>query len=663
MITPLLLAFLWQPQPAPAVRGAVRDAATGAPVADVRITKGATLAWSDATGSFALAAARGDTLRLRRVGYREATVIVETDTVEISLQPLSLVLQRVDVRGSAVADVARLIAVRGVVEERAAGATSLADVVQRMPYVSSRGARGEVVISMRAARPEQVLVLLDGLPLNDPATGVADLGVIPLAALGTITVTPGSDAARHGSGASGGVLSLNTADASVLAMHTGSYGARGLEGAAAVRGGDWSVRAGAHWSRDDADFPFVNDERSPDTLEHRVNADVRRTSVFGSAVGPRLQMFALGTHAERGLGGAINNRSSDTVRETVRRALVRLGTARGEWRAGVGLRALDLAIRDPRRPTYRSDAGALALDADAAGVMRNVVVRLGAGAERATGTFLDAPVRPRAHASVERAVERDALRMVGSVRGDIVRDGGVHLSPSLAVERDGVVVLFARAAQGFRVPSFYDLYFASQSGVALGDVRPERVLIDAEAGARATRGVATASVSVFARRTRDAIVWFPGFGLWSPQNVHRETARGVEGRVLADTRAWRVDVWGAAYATRSVVDGIEIATPYVPRAAGGASARAFIGQFTVSAALSALGRRQFLLAPASRRTELPGVALGDVALGYRFPLRRASALLTLGVANVADVRWESVRRYPTAGRTVTAALVLDTHKD
>lgn len=662
MIAPLLLAFLFQGEPL-TVRGEVRDAASGAPIADVRASTGTSLAWSDATGVFALSAARGDTVTIRRVGYRETTVVIGMESIRIALQPVTHALKRVNVVGSATAEAARVAAVRVVGEERAAAATSLADVVQRIPYVASRGARGEVVISMRAARSEQVLVLLDGLPLNDPATGVADLSDIPLAALGTVTATPGSDAARYGSGASGGVLSLNTANASVLAVHAGSFGARGIEGAAVARAADWSLRGGVHWSRDDADFPFVNDERSPDTLEHRVNAGVQRSSVFGSAVGPRLQLFALGTRAERGLGGAINNRSNDTVRETLRRLSIRLGAAHGDWRAGVGIRALDLTIRDPRRPTYGSDAGAFVLEADAASVFRGVAIRLGAAAERATGTFLDAPVRPRAHAAIERPFDARALRIMAAVRGDIVRDGGAHLSPSLAIERGGSVVLFARVAQGFRVPSFYDLYFASQSGVALGDVRPERVLLDAEAGVRATRGVVTASTSLFTRRTRDAIVWFPGFGLWSPQNVHRETARGVEGRVLAAARMWRLDAWGAAYSTRSLVDGIEIATPYVPRAAGGASARAVVGRFTLSASLSALGRRQFLLAPASRGSELPGVALGDAALAYRFPLRRASALLTVGVSNIADVRWESVRRYPTPGRSVTAALVLDSHKD
>lgn len=662
MTAAALVVVLWASAAAQEVsrdllRGRVLDAVTGAPVVSARVLAPRDTAVSGDDGTFRVRAVRGDSLRVQRIGYREARTLAGADGQNIALTPSAHRLARVEASGLD-ASVARHLASRDVTAERAAGAIVLSDVVRRLPFVGVRGARGEIVVSVRASRPEQVLVLLDGMPLNDPATGAADLGDIPLAVAGVVTAAPGGDAARRGSGASGGVLSLTSPSGPLLAAFAGAYGARGVEGAAHHRLADWSLRAGAHVSRTAMNYPFLNTERTPDSTEHRVNADERRASLFASAIGPRAHAAALLSERERGLAGAVNDRSSDTVRERMRRLLLQTASSGEAWRAAAGVRALQVVVRDPRRSTYRSDARSLSADADLARDVHGVTLQAGAGADHASGSLLDAPVRPRGHLSLSHERTRRSFRFAGAVRADAVRNAGVHLSPSVALERVGAVTLFARLAQGFRVPSFYDLYFASESGVALAAVAPERVRFDGETGARVARGAWQASAAVFARDTRDAIVWFPGFGLWSPQNVARERARGSEVRLALEVAAVAVDAWGAAYETRARVDGIDIPTPYVPHAAGGATARLRAGKLTLTTALEALGRRQFVLGPAAKRSELPGVALVDAGASYRFTLFRAGALVSAGVRNVAGVRWESVRRYPTARRSWSAALVL-----
>jgi SAM-dependent methyltransferase len=71
-----------------------------------------------------------------------------------------------------------------------------------------------------------VLVLLDGMPINDPLTGAADLSGIPVRSLESATVVLGADAGS-GSGATAGVLSLRTrgvARGTAVSLTAGSFG-------------------------------------------------------------------------------------------------------------------------------------------------------------------------------------------------------------------------------------------------------------------------------------------------------------------------------------------------------------------------------------------------------------------------------------------------------
>jgi len=119
------------------------------------------------------------------------------------------------------------------------------------------------------------------------------------------------------------------------------------------------------------------------------------------------------------------------------------------------------------------------------------------------------------------------------------------------------VTLFARAAQGFRIPTFYDLHVVSPLGVELRAVAPERVVVDAEGGLRMLEGGVVIQAAAFTRLTRNAIVWLPGSFTWSPRNVEREQVHGAEARGSAASGALRGELWAGAYVTRARIDGQE----------------------------------------------------------------------------------------------------------
>jgi vitamin B12 transporter len=89
---------------------------------------------------------------------------------------------------------------------------TLSDALDSVPGVSIRsfGGLGSLsTISIRGAGSENVLVLLDGVPLN-PTGGSVDLSDIPLNSLERIEIIRGGESATYGGGASGGIIRLTS---------------------------------------------------------------------------------------------------------------------------------------------------------------------------------------------------------------------------------------------------------------------------------------------------------------------------------------------------------------------------------------------------------------------------------------------------------------------
>ncbi|MEW6442979.1 MAG: TonB-dependent receptor [bacterium] len=87
------------------------------------------------------------------------------------------------------------------------------DLLSRQPgvHLSQFGGLGQFsTVSIRGSSAEQVLVLLDGIPLNSGEGGSVDLSSIPLEALERIEIVRGGGSAVYGPDAMGGVVNLIT---------------------------------------------------------------------------------------------------------------------------------------------------------------------------------------------------------------------------------------------------------------------------------------------------------------------------------------------------------------------------------------------------------------------------------------------------------------------
>src|SRR5690606_25804552 len=116
-----------------------------------------------------------------------------------------------------------------------------ADLLARSP--------AQADLSIRGGSFEQILVLVDGVPVNDRQTGHFHLDVaVPLDAVERIEVLRGPASAIYGSSAIGGVVNIvtrrGTSDLHARAQ-TGSFGAYAAGAGVGAARGAWSARVDA----------------------------------------------------------------------------------------------------------------------------------------------------------------------------------------------------------------------------------------------------------------------------------------------------------------------------------------------------------------------------------------------------------------------------------
>ncbi|MDZ7269538.1 MAG: TonB-dependent receptor [candidate division KSB1 bacterium] len=281
---------------------------------------------ADASGHFAienLFAGEYD-VQASFVGYEPQIrqgVVVQKDfvtTVDFKLQPKIITLDEIVIE--AAADQSALSAFQHKItaaQMQQSGARNVAELLRTMPGVDiseEAGGSGRKRISIRGSNPSQVLVLLDGVPLNDPLTGEVDLNQIPLAGVAEIRVLKGGHSSRHGSGALGGVVEISSQqtprDEIRVSGQLGEYGARGIRSSLA---GNFR-RLNAFFSfenlAEEGDYPYAYQRPDGTTVEEtRLNAGfVSRnySGRLGLDLTPHSFQFHAHLHrSQRGLPGLV----------------------------------------------------------------------------------------------------------------------------------------------------------------------------------------------------------------------------------------------------------------------------------------------------------------------------------------------------------------------
>ncbi|MFW6039865.1 MAG: TonB-dependent receptor [Gemmatimonadota bacterium] len=535
--------------------------------------------------------------------------------------------------------------------------------------VRGQGGGGRQVLSVRGGRPEGVLVLLDGLPLNDPLTGEADLSTVPLSSLESATLVRGAGAARYGSGALGGALflesSASAASEPAARVALGSYGAYEASGSAGWSGEGAGVRIGAGIGGAANDFPYEDRLAGDSPMARRLNADseTRWLSLAGEAGDVRGTLRLDGL--ERGVPGRMGTGAFAGDRWREHRWTLSGQARRERTTARLGVRGLAMRYT----PAEGETTDQRALDARAGAEVAlpgspGVVVAGRLSYERLEGDDIaGVPDRVSAGATLRTVLSRDdATFGVEPLLGVDVSGGETALSPEFGawLRPAESVRLYGRLGRAYRVPTFADLHFEAAPGLrANPDLESERVVLDAELGIEASvgsRSAPTASVrlSAWARDTRRPIVWLASSAsVWSPRNLERLAARGLEVETrLASAGAapagWAVDAGLTLQRSRLGFGSNRNPLPYQPDVTARVAAELRHGATAGRLEATYTGSRTTSVA-ATRR--LAGFVTVDVGLRRRFTPGPLTVDAAVGIDNLLDRQYELVELFPEPGRS------------
>jgi outer membrane cobalamin receptor len=672
--------------------GRIRDG-SGAPVefASVELLEAGARALSDAAGRYAFRSVSSGryTLRVSRVGYETRAITVEiaggsAHELDVDLVTAPVALEGVDVSVGA----SPPSGVRMAREDIArSGARSAGELLRSFPgvVIHSTTPGGPLTASVRGGAAGGVLVLVDGVALNDPVTGEADLSSIPAERIETVVLLPGAQSARYGPRAQTGVILIETRAEALGRELRGSAGSLGARSVSAAWGHSWPIElaAGAEWGALEGDFDFDLPDEVGGGRSRRRNADSRSVGAWAAATdrlaGGVLRVRGSADATRRGLPGRAYA-PSPHARQTADRLQ---GTA--SWQRLAGRGSVQLQLTGSRHEIrFSDDQPPFGLPYHDSARVSEVAVR-GDAERRASdgegfsfGGGVDArwqsvdasnlgdafpgelsDVGLFGHAAYALEVGGRDFTLAGQVRGDRDHRSRWTLSRSLLVGGAPVPWLFAAAAlrSSYSPPSLADQYFRDAVGVEPNpSLEAERVPLEVEVELRAERplGALLGSLSVSAYRgdVRGMIVWAPDFRfVWSPRNVDVQRV-GVESRASAESLDGRLGVRVAHSYTRVGYDrpppDDDVQVVYRPRHTASVRLDWRAGAWRLDLGAHFTGARNTVPA---RVNALPSFWASSVGLSKDLPVGSWTLTPTLRADRLFDEEASLIFGFPEPGRT------------
>jgi iron complex outermembrane receptor protein len=601
-------------------------------------------------------------------------------------------------------------------EEFAHRIVTLSELMRETVGVQVKSLGGEyATLSIRGSSAEQVIVYLDGVPLNRALGGGVNLADLPLAQVESIAVYRGFTPAGLPAASIGGAVMITTrrgdgAPRASARLQGGSFGGAEAGVSFAAARGAADVTLALEAARGDGDFEHWTTNGTPhdatdDGLRPRVNNDFARRRLAGTAA------FRLGDRTRLNLSTDLLRRDQGVPgKEPVTRSRGRYDVTRGLLRADLeaaGLAGGRLLVRGAADLTRHAEAFA------DPGLDESTENRIGSFGQEAGLTF----IASRRHALSlflgHRSESADLLNhaaldpdlgtarrrdLVATIEDQIaLASDRFVINPSLRHERydsdfdpgpgatlipetlrrhegrtTGKIGFRARlgerltirgnAGRFFRIPDFIELYGYTGSVRGNGDLRPEHgrsfdlgVQVDvARAAGRLRR--ARFETTLF-ETLADDLILFTGRAQLSvvAHNFGRARIRGVETTV---SLGFGPRLSGSLNATfqRAVNESGDPTTgrllPTRPSREAGAGLDLRLGPGRLFYAFTYVGRN-YLDAQNTDAAAVPARYLHD--LGYRIDLHRGWEA-TFEVKNIGDHLTYDVAGFPLPGRNFAARL-------
>ncbi|HHJ34582.1 MAG TPA: hypothetical protein ENJ87_02340 [Gammaproteobacteria bacterium] len=172
---------------------------------------------------------------------------------------------------------------------------SLPEILKQEVGVQTRPTGGQGSLStivLRGISNEQVIIYLDGVPLNDASGGPVDLSFIPVDSIERIEIYRGSTPLELGRPSIGGAVNIVTRQHAgennhQLSASVGSFSTYKLSGTSTLSTGQENILLSASYLQSRNDFSFVNDNgtqfnQTDDNNEKRNNEGVKHLALVAT---------------------------------------------------------------------------------------------------------------------------------------------------------------------------------------------------------------------------------------------------------------------------------------------------------------------------------------------------------------------------------------------
>lgn len=682
------------------VRGHVLDNRTSVPLIGanvVSIPPGVGTS-TNSNGEFVLKFSNtrnSDSLRVSFLGYRSASIALAdiNEEIAIKMEAKTLLFSETVVTATrqpalrasipAATELVEIESARHVVWQNVGEALANSQSVFVKEY---GGVSGLKTISLRGAGDGQVLVLQDGVRLNNPQNGGVDAGVLSLVGVERIEIIRGNASAQYGSDAIGGVVHLRSISpppgfSGAVQSSGGSFGTFNSRLQLGYGSAKWRSTVAVDRLVSDGDFAFEDSAKT----KHRFNNGSQRREVFARLLGNPLDNVSVNIvhrtgKTEQGAPGPLQFLSAEARQQD----LNHLTSAGIEWHASSPLQLSAQFSTERRDQRYRnpdflidsrhkvaSDIGVLQNRARLGSTLE-VIIGAEIGHYRVNSTDLGKPERTQRSAFIQTewrpAVQRGSgiwqLVVIPSLRYDDYTDAGERGSPklALALNRHSTtrVKVHAGFGRSFRVPSMNDLWYEDPFFVGNPNLRPERGR-ELEGGLLyefSRLGHWQLDLAAFDSRIDRLIVSTPDYR--SLENLDNAKIHGVELSVTWRNNGDRIG-WRGAYAYLSARNDSDHSPnrgkylAYRPQNKFDLHAYLKLHYFTVAGSLQFVGKR---FADVENNTRLAEYQLTNVSIGQRILFGELNAFLEAEVRNVFDRHYSVIDGYPMPGREFRASLKL-----
>jgi len=428
------------------------------------------------------------------------------------------------------------------------GWRTLPEALQAIPglHINQSGAPGSTVgLVLRGSRSSQVLVLVDGIRLNDASgpTREADIAAIDLANVERIEVLRGPQSGLYGSDAIAGVINIITKSTPTglsgsVAAEAGSFGT--YRASAELRSGAGKISAAASasylasdgFSSANSRFPGNDEKDGFETLNASASLGVQASEWL--RLEGRLQVIDAEADYDNGGGPGADARNNVATTEQVLTGIrAAIGDSTAAWRQSLSLNYTAIERK------FDDEWGIITYKGDNIESEWRHDIQIGKANTLSTGVNYR---EEAAKAGTDGRVTADNIGVyiqdhvtcgpfdaIAGLRYDRHEEFGGELTwraaPSYRVARTGTRFK-GSVGTGFKAPSLYQLYAPASAWGAVGnpDLDPEMSLgWDAGIEQALFSERVTVGATYFASRVEDQIEFANGY-----ENVSRVDSEGVE---------------------------------------------------------------------------------------------------------------------------------------